>query len=42
MGAETAMREMRTVSLLDALDYLGLLAELRPDRVELPSAWGLL
>ena len=32
MGAEMAMREMRTVSLLDALDYLALLAELRPDR----------
>jgi hypothetical protein len=27
-----AMREMGVVSLLDALDYLVLLAELRPDR----------
>ena len=29
--AEMAMREMRTVSLLEALDYLVLLADLRPD-----------
>jgi hypothetical protein len=33
-AAEMAMREMRgTPSLLEALDYLELLAELRPDRV---------
>jgi hypothetical protein len=32
--AEMAMREMRgTPSLLDALDYLELLAQVRPDRV---------
>jgi hypothetical protein len=32
LGAEKTLREMRSVSLLDALDYLVLLAELRPDR----------
>lgn len=31
-AAETAMREMGSVSLLEALDYLALLAELRPER----------
>jgi hypothetical protein len=34
IGAEMALREMGTVSLLEALDYLALLAELRPDRLE--------
>jgi hypothetical protein len=29
-----ALREMGEVTLLEALDYLALLAELRPDRVE--------
>ena len=33
-GAETAMREMGDVSLLDALDYLALLAGARPDRFD--------
>jgi hypothetical protein len=32
LGAEMSLREMRQVSLLEALDYLVLLAELRPDR----------
>lgn len=32
-----ALREMGAVSLLEALDYLALLAELRPDRLE-PAA----
>src|SRR5207249_4650628 len=32
--AETALREMGTPSLLDALDYLDLLAEVRPEKVE--------
>jgi hypothetical protein len=36
LGAEMTLREMREVSLLEALDYLALLAELRPDRA--PSA----
>ena len=34
IGAEMALREMGAVSLLEALDYLALLAELRPDRLE--------
>jgi len=33
-AAETAMREMATVSLLNALDYLELLAVARPDRFD--------
>jgi hypothetical protein len=33
-AVETAMREMGTVSLADALDYLGLLAAVRPDRFD--------
>jgi hypothetical protein len=33
-AAETAMREMGTVSLADALDYLGLLAAARPERFD--------
>lgn len=32
-----ALREMGAVSLLEALDYLALLAEFRPDRLE-PAA----
>jgi hypothetical protein len=36
LGAEMTLREMREVSLPEALDYLALLAELRPDRA--PSA----
>ncbi len=32
-GAEMAMREMGWVSLLDALDYLALLAEVQPEKV---------
>jgi len=35
--AEMAMREMRGVSLLLALDYLTLLAEQRPDRFDLAA-----
>ncbi len=31
-GAEMAMREMGDVSLLDALDYLALLAEVQPEK----------
>lgn len=33
-GAKMAIREMKSVSLLDALDYLDLLAEVRPDKLE--------
>jgi hypothetical protein len=33
-GAEMAIREMRTVSLVDALDYLDLLAEVKPEKLE--------
>jgi hypothetical protein len=33
-GAETAMREMRTPSLVVALDYLELLADVRPDKFD--------
>lgn len=36
LGAEMTLREMREVGLIEALDYLVLLAELRPDRA--PSA----
>ncbi|HYY02639.1 MAG TPA: hypothetical protein VE736_02030 [Gaiellaceae bacterium] len=32
--AELAIREMGTLSLLDALDYLDLLAEVRPEKLE--------
>jgi hypothetical protein len=32
--AEVALRELRDVSLVDALDYLDLLAELRPEKLE--------
>jgi hypothetical protein len=32
MGAESAMREMGAVDLLEALDYVALLAELRPGK----------
>jgi hypothetical protein len=32
--AEVALRELKAVSLLDALDYLDLLAELRPAKLE--------
>jgi hypothetical protein len=32
MGAETALREMGAVSLLEVLDYVVLLAELRPEK----------
>jgi hypothetical protein len=34
MGAEIALREIGSVTLLQALDYLALLAELRPERAE--------
>lgn len=37
MGAEMALREMGAVSLAEALDYLALLAELRPERSQ-PAA----
>jgi hypothetical protein len=37
LGAEMTLREIRQVSLLEALDYLVLLAELRPERAE-PAA----
>ena len=33
-GAELAVREMGTLSLLDALDYLDLLAEVKPEKLE--------
>jgi hypothetical protein len=33
-GAELAMREMGTPSLLDALDYLELLAAVKPEKLE--------
>lgn len=33
-GAEMAIREMKSVSLLDALDYLDLLAEVKPAKLE--------
>jgi hypothetical protein len=33
-AAEAALREMRTPSLLDALDYLELLAEVKPAKLE--------
>jgi hypothetical protein len=32
--AEVALRELRDVSLLDALDYLDLLADQRPEKLE--------
>lgn len=32
VGAEMTLRAMRSVSLLEALDYLALLAEVRPER----------
>ena len=32
--AEMALREMRTLSLLDALDYLYLLADVKPEKLE--------
>jgi hypothetical protein len=35
--AELALRELKTVSLLDALEYLDLLAEVRPEKLE-PAA----
>lgn len=34
LGAEMALREMGQVTLLEALDYLALLAELRPEKLE--------
>ena len=37
LGAEMTLREMRQVSLLEALDYVVLLAELRPERAQ-PAA----
>jgi hypothetical protein len=33
-GAKMAIREMKTVSLIDALDYLDLLAEVKPEKLE--------
>jgi len=33
-GAEMAMRELGTPSLIDALDYLDLLAEVKPEKLE--------
>lgn len=33
-AAETAMRELGDISLVDALDYLALLAQARPDRFD--------
>ena len=33
-GAEMATRELRTLSLVHALDYLDLLAEVRPEKLE--------
>jgi hypothetical protein len=37
VGAEMAMREMGTPSLLIALDYLELLARVRPEKLELAA-----
>jgi len=37
LGAEMAMREMGTPSLLVALDYLELLARVRPEKLELAA-----
>ena len=37
LGAEMTLREMGNVGLLEALDYVVLLAELRPERVQ-PAA----
>jgi hypothetical protein len=37
MGAEIAMREMGTPSLLVALDYIMLLADVRPDRFDVAA-----
>lgn len=34
LGAEMAARELRGLSLHDALDYVALVAELRPDRFD--------
>jgi hypothetical protein len=36
-GAEVAMRELGNPSLLDALDYLDLLAEVKPEKLEQAS-----
>ena len=33
-GVEMAIREMKSVSLVDALDYLDLLAEVKPEKLE--------
>ncbi len=33
-GAEMAIREMKSVSLIDALDYLDLLSEVKPEKLE--------
>jgi hypothetical protein len=33
-GAEMAIREMKSVSLVDALDYIDLLAEVKPEKLE--------
>jgi hypothetical protein len=33
-GVELASREMGTISLLDALDYLDLVAEVKPEKLE--------
>ena len=39
-GAEMAIREMKTVSLVDALDYLDLLAEVKPEKLEQAACVG--
>ena len=36
-GAELAIRELKTVSLIDALDYLDLLAEVKPEKLEMAA-----
>ena len=33
-GAEMAIREMRNLSLIDALDYLDLLGEVKPEKLD--------
>ncbi len=38
-GAETAMHELSSVTLLDALDYFALLAELRPEKERAAVRW---
>ena len=36
-GAEVAIREMKNISLIDALDYIDLLAEVKPEKLEMAA-----